>query len=378
MHNQSASNANMRILWLAWKDREHPLAGGAEVVSNELAKRLARDGHEVKFVVGGFPGGASEETRDGYAVARVGGRFSVYWKAYRYYKKHLGEWPDIVIDEMNTIPFFARFYARQRVILLVHQLCREIWFYQMPLPLAIAGYLLEPVYLRLLSGSEVITVSESTKRDLMRYGFKPENIHIISEGIEIEPTASPLAVQKYERPTVLALGALRAMKRTKHIVRSFEILKKNLPEAQLMVAGQSEDRYGEEVVEMMRRSSYASDIHYFGHVSKERKKELMQKSNVICVTSVKEGWGLVVTEAASQGTPAVVYDADGLRDSVRNDETGLITRENAPAALAQALTRLLADKPLYDKLARAAWNWSQEITFDKGCEQFRNTLAAYA
>ncbi len=47
----------MKILWLTWKDIKHPLAGGAEVVNEELAKRLAKDGHEVLFLVGGFEGG---------------------------------------------------------------------------------------------------------------------------------------------------------------------------------------------------------------------------------------------------------------------------------------------------------------------------------
>ena len=58
----------MKILWLTWKDREHPLAGGAEVVNEELAKRLVADGHEVTFVVGGFQGGAASAKRDGIDI----------------------------------------------------------------------------------------------------------------------------------------------------------------------------------------------------------------------------------------------------------------------------------------------------------------------
>ncbi len=77
----------MKILWFTWKDRKNPLAGGAEVVNEELAKRLARNGHEVIFLVGGFNGGQKEEIIDGYKIIRLGNRWTVYWRAYGYYKK---------------------------------------------------------------------------------------------------------------------------------------------------------------------------------------------------------------------------------------------------------------------------------------------------
>ncbi|RKY81760.1 glycosyltransferase family 1 protein, partial [candidate division KSB1 bacterium] len=44
----------MNLLWLTWKDRKHPLAGGAELVNEKLAKRLVQDGHRVIFLVGGY------------------------------------------------------------------------------------------------------------------------------------------------------------------------------------------------------------------------------------------------------------------------------------------------------------------------------------
>ena len=364
----------MRILWLNWKDRSHPQSGGAEVVNEQLAKRLAADGHEVLFLVGAFPGCPAQEKRDGFSIIRMGGRFGVYWKAYRYYKKNLQTWPDLVIDEMNTAPFFAKFYAKQKSLLFVHQLCREIWFYQMPFPLDIIGYLLEPIWLWLLNDREVITVSESTKKDLLRFGFRSERIHIISEGIELEPLANLDAVRKFEAPTILAFGAIRPMKRTADIVRAFELAKETLRDIRLVIAGGVEGNYGKQVLEMIRKSKYATDIEYLGKVSQEKKIELMQKSHLIAVTSVKEGWGLVVTEANSQGTPAVVYDVDGLRDSVRNGATGWITQESKPQKLAEKIVEILGDILRYETIRKNAWEWSKEITFEKSNRQLVEIL----
>lgn len=360
----------MRILWLTWKDMEHPQAGGAEVVNEELAKRLVADGHEVHFVVGGFAGCAPEVSR-GFKITRLGNRFSVYWHAYRYYTKHLRGWPDLVIDEMNTIPFFARFYVSEPSIMFVHQLAREIWFYQMPQPLSTIGYLLEPLYLWLLRSSRVITVSESTKRDLVRYGFADDAISIISEGIELTPVGQLDAIGKYDTPTILSLGSVRPMKRTLDIVRAFELLKARVPRARLIIAGDAGGAYGKRVTDAVARSPYAADIRMLGRVSPLQRSELLCRAHVLAVTSVKEGWGLVVTEANSQGTPAVVYDVDGLRDSVQDGKTGIVTKANTPEALAEDICSMLCSGERASQLRRAAWEWSKCINFEAAYSQFR-------
>jgi len=100
----------------------------------------------------------------------------------------------------------------------------------------------------------------------------------------------------------------------------------------------------------------------------------MQKSHLIAVASVKEGWGLVVTEANSQGTPAVVYDSDGFRDSVRHEKTGLICKKNNPENLSKKIKKIMADKDEYEKIRLNAWEWSKEISFEKSYEDFIKAL----
>ncbi len=364
----------MKILWFTWKDRKNPLAGGAEVVNEELAKRLANDGHNVTLLVGGFDGCEPEENIDGYKVVRVGTRWTVYLHAYRYYKKHLKGWADLVIDEVNTIPFFCKYYVKEKNILFIHQLCRQIWFYQMFFPLNIFGFVLEPFYLWLLSDLKVITISNSTKKDLMRFGFKQGNINIISEGIEIEPIKDVSLIRKFEKPTLLGFGAFREMKRTDHILKAFEIAKESMPDLKLILAGDSSGDYGKKVLNLIKNSKYADSIKYLGTVTIEKKIELMQRSHLIVVTSVKEGWGLIVTEANSQGTPAVVYNVDGLCDAVKDNETGLVCQQNTLENLAENMLKLLNNKEKYQKLRVNAWQWSKEINFENSYRQFMEAI----
>lgn len=363
----------MKILWMTWKDLSHPLAGGAEIVNEELASRLAADGHEVTFIVGGYKGGIAREKVNGYEVIRLGNRYTLYWLAYRYYKKHLQGWADIVIDEMNTMPFFAKYYVKEETYLFVHQLARQVWFYQMLFPFSLIGFGLEWLYLRLLNDQKVITVSNSTRKDLLRFGFSDDAISVITTGINLTPLHDKVAVQKYATPTLLSLGAIRPMKRTHHQIKAFEMAKKQLPSLQLKVAGNANNRYGQKVIRMIARSQCAKDIEYLGEVSDEQRLELMQKCHAILVTSVKEGWGLIVTEAASQGTPAVVYNIDGLRDSVRRD-TGLITDRNTPAALATAARDLFKNKQDYAKMSSNSRKWSRQINFNTSYLQFKQSI----
>jgi len=382
----------MNLLWFTWKDGKNPYAGGAEIVNEELAKRLAQDGHEIIFLVRGFAGAKKEEIVDGFKVIRVGNYRTVYLEAYKYYKKNLKGWADLVIEEVNTIPFFCNFYVhpvksikggaeqfnrgKEKSILFFHQLCREIWFYEMNFTKGLIGYIAETFYLFLLGNRDVITVSESTKKDLNRFGFRRDKIKIISEGTHIDPVKEleSYQVTKYKIPTILSLGALRSMKRADQIIAAFEIAKKKISDLQLIIAGDTAGKFAKKIIGMIEASKHRDSIQCLGMVSREKKIELMQKSHLIAVTSAKEGWGLVVTEANSQGTPAVVYDVDGLRDSVRNGETGIICEKNNPENLSQKIVKILEDKVEYERLRQNAWNWSKEITFEKSYEDFKKIL----
>lgn len=359
----------MRLVWFTWKDIRNPLAGGAEAVSHNLASRLVKAGHEVVLLTAGFKGSQPTEEIEGYKVVRCGGRWTVYWYAWRYYRRNLQGWPDAVIEEINTVPFFTALYVKNaKRYLLFHQLCREIWFYQMFFPLNVIGYLLEPIYLRALSKSTVITISNSTKNDLIKYGFDSKKISTISLGLVIAPINDVGAVKKYESPTLLSLGAIRPMKRPLDQVKAFECAKRHVPDLKLKIAGAGSGEYFGKMMQAIKDSPYADDIEYLGRVDEETKIELMRKCWLIMVTSVKEGWGLIVTEANSQGTPAVVYNVDGLCDAVKPG-TGMISKANTPQGLSECVVEMLQHPDQYAVTQKAAWEWSRTITFERSAKE---------
>ncbi|HZM64292.1 MAG TPA: glycosyltransferase family 4 protein [Candidatus Saccharimonadales bacterium] len=369
----------MNILWLAWKDQNHPQRGGAELVLHQLIDRQLADGHQVTLLTAQYPGAKAEETLpNGLHIIRTGkNRYLHSAQALVYYLKHLRGKFDLLIETVNTAPYFSLlFKGRAKGFALYHQLARDVWFFETKKPVNWLGYyIIEPLctWLLSLAKTPLITVSESTKYDMAKFGWKPERTHIISEGITLEPVASLERIKKFDDPTILSFGAIRGMKRTLDQIKAFEIAKQSIPNAKLIVAGDASGSYGNQVLEAISQSPYKSDISCIGRVDEGTKKELMQRAHIITVTSIKEGWGLIVTEAASQGTPAVVYNVDGLRDSVRHGQTGFITA-STPQALAIHIAATLKNPTIYHRLQQAAWEWSKQMTFDRSYQDFTYAL----
>ncbi len=363
----------MNILWFTWKDINHPAAGGAEVVTDQLASMLARDGHEVRIITAGYPGATDKSAIHGYTVYRTGNKWTLYYRAMRLYQKKFEHWPDLIIEEINTFPFFTQYYTTQKRVLYIFQLCREIWFHELFFPLNRIGHILEPIYLRFLNRSIVFTESESTKTDLARYGFDRRKIEVIPIALERMPAISTIK-KNSAKPILISVGSIRSMKQTMDQIKAFEIVKELIPNLTMILAGKAEGTYGKRVLEYIAKSPYRSDISYLGRVSPKQKYSLMNKGTVISVTSVKEGWGLIVTEAGYFGTPAVVYDTDGLRDSVVHDVTGFVVKHNTPRDLAEAIRMVLKDPKRYAKYSGFARKYSLEFTPRRSYNTFLKAL----
>lgn len=326
-------------------------------------KRLARDGHTVTLITAQYNGSKADETIDGVRILRSGGRYSVYLRARSQYRKHFPSQVDLVIDEMNTIPFVAATYTKStQHVLLAYQLAREVWFYQMPPIVSHIGYMVEPLYVRLLGRiyHTTITESQSSKKDFLAHGLR--NVKVFRVGMELKPIESLLP--KPPTPTVLSLGAVRPMKRTLDAVKSFEVARDANQTLRMAIAGDIAGTYGDRVRHYIDSSRHKDAIEILGRVSSEKKLDLMRTSNVILVTSVKEGWGLIVTEANSQGTPAIVYDVDGLRDSVQHNQTGVVVANNDYHAMGKAINELVSDSSNYEQMRSRAWESSRNYSFE--------------
>lgn len=367
------------ILIFNWKDVHHPQAGGAEVVTHELAHRLVKDGYKVTMLTARYPYSSEEGEIDGVKIIRVGkSRLGHYFAAFWYYIRNLRGKFDIIIEEVNTLPYLSGLYKKQeRQFLFYHQLAREIWFHEMVQPLSTIGYLIVEPFLTWLQSKltdGLITISQSTKEDMKRFGFKDKQVSIISEGIENEPLISLSSSKpKEDFFTLLFHSSLRDMKRPMETLKAFRIFNQKVPASRLWFSGGGDQS---KLQAYVIKHNLSESVVFFGRTTDEKKFELMQRAHVLCSTSIKEGWGLIVTEANSMGTPAIVYDVDGLRDSAKAGDGEVIAPH--PKAMAKALVKLskmVRKKPKqYELMRQKALDSSKQITFARSYADFREVL----
>jgi glycosyltransferase involved in cell wall biosynthesis len=89
----------------------------------------------------------------------------------------------------------------------------------------------------------------------------------------------------------------------------------------------------------------------------------MQMAWIGAQTSTIEGWGLGVIEAAACGTPTVASDSPGLRESVRDGETGILVPHGDVEALQNKMSSLLADTALRETMGTAARAWARQFSW---------------
>jgi len=325
----------------------------------------------VEWFAASFPGAAAEETLDGIRFIRSGRQWSVHWHAYRRYRGFLRDRFDLVIDEVNTMPFFTPLWAGIPAVMLIFQLAREVWWYESPLPVSALGYAVEPLYLRAYRHTPVITISTSTQQDLRRLGFRGP-ITIMPVGIE-SVRAGPQT--KASTPTFLYVGRLAPSKRIGHMIEALARFREATGAGKLWLVGGGSPKYQRSLVELAKRLNVDKSVMFCGRVSESEKHRLMAEAHALLMTSVREGWGLVVTEANACGTPAIVYDVPGLHDSVRNESTGLVVAPQ-PSSLCEGMVRMTSDRHLYDRLVQEGQRWSQTLSFDQAAQTAKSALEA--
>jgi glycosyltransferase involved in cell wall biosynthesis len=323
-------------------------------------------GHGVEWFSASFRGAPRQEVMDGVQIVRRGRQFTVHLHAYRRYRKTLSDQFDAVIDEVNTMPFFTPVWSTIPAFMLIHQLAREVWWYETRFPLSLAGFVAESFYLKPYRKIPVLALSPSTERDLVRLGFTGP-ITVVPPGLNAVDTSQPTA--KEERPTLLYVGRLAPSKRVRDIVRAFALFKDRVPSAQLWLVGTGSPSYVAKLKRTIARLRLSRDVRLWGWIPESAKRELMQRAHVLAMASVREGWGLSVLEANACGTPAVVYDVRGLRDSVHQGRTGLLVEAN-PYALADALAKLWNDQALYHRLTAEAKAESANYSWDHSTDIF--------
>lgn len=358
----AADLTGLRVAIANWRDPWHPEAGGAERYAWEMARGLAGRGAEVRFLTARARGQARSDRRDGITVTRAGGRFTVYPRVLGWLLAHRRSF-DAVLDCQNGIPFFTPCVLPRRVPVLcvVHHVHTAQFSLHFPPWLAWAGRMLEGPAARLAYRRHAcVAVSPSTvtaMRERLRWSG---DIYLIPNGVAMP--AGPTRRRRSGHVSLVWVGRLVAHKRAGRILPVAERLRGHGVIIDVMGRGAG----AAPLAAAVAARGLAGTVRLHGFLPEAGKQAVLAGALLQLNTSQGEGWGLCVLEAAALGVPTVAYDVDGLRDAVRDGETGWLVRAGELIEdVTERAVKELTDPARHAAVAEACRSWAAQLSWDR-------------
>ena len=362
----------MRILVVNWRDIRHPEAGGAELYVQNICSELVKMGHEVYLHSSSFPGAMAEEEIDGVKIFRSGGRFTIYWFVFKHYINYKARY-DVIIESINTIPFFMPLYVTQPLASFIYStknrlaLIEEIGITPISLVAWLANYLIPFIYSRKV----MITISETTRNELVSNGFDASRLFVAKPGVGIDFERLVESIQEPTRPNfrVVYIGRLKKYKRIEIILKAVAILRRSMP-IELIIVGHGDylDSLRRQVVEL----GLTGCVRFAGFVNEAEKVAILKSSSVFVCCSIDEGgWTIAGLEALRCGVPLVLTDSQ--RDLVQLGITGFITPPQ-PEIVADKIRAVLEGD--WKNMSFSSYLWSKNYTWKNAAIDALNALSS--
>lgn len=358
----------MHIIIFNWRDIRNPLSGGAEIVTHEYARGWVKAGHSVVVICPAYPNSPKQEIIDGVEYLRLGLNTSwnyllIHILAFFHYRRFLIGKIDLVIDQVHWVPFFTPLYVREKNLVFIHEVAKDIWIKQFGF-IGVIGKMIEPLFYLPYRKIKFLTISPSTKLGLIRMGINKSQITVIKCGTnQIPLTKVP---EKEKILTIISLGRIAPVKNIEATINIFNIIKKRLGKATLWIVGRNDNKtYWSKIKRQIESLSLQNDIKFWGYVSDAEKINLLKKSHFLLHTSIVEGWGLVVIEANAMATPVIGFNTPGLSDSIINGKTGFLIPKNNLKQSAEIIIRLYKNKRLYKLIQKRSLDSLDQYSWRK-------------
>ena len=202
---------------------------------------------------------------------------------------------------------------------------------------------------------KIIAVSESTKRDVMKYyGIGEEKIIVVHEGVgdEFKPLSeSEMADMKYAFgfPFILYVGTLEPRKNIPTIIRAFLKLKEAGYAHKLVICGKKGWMF-DEIFNLVSELALKTDVIFTGYIPKNDLVKLYNAADLFVYPSLYEGFGLPPLEAMACGTPVITSNHSSLPEVVGN--SGIMVEPNDIQGLSNAMIKFLTDKDFRQDMIR--------------------------
>lgn len=392
----------MRIMKIAiTSDLYYPMTNGVAVFAHNLAKGLAKQGHEVLVICPSFKGRQYRVKRDGVTTMYLRSiRFPFYPDqinkvpdgkeilgvplprlAYRHglwitvdpypaLKRVLNKFhPDVIHNQTaEMIAIAARRYAKKYDVPMVStghaypdnitsqlKILKPI---KRPLDAVLRAYMAS-----FLKHSEYATMpTEMAIDDLVpkkRKSFKV-TVEPLSNGVDLAqfgPKKAPLRIyKKYrlptDRPIVLYVGRVDPEKSISNVVTAFLGVLEAVPEALLVIVGDGTDR--RRLTDLVEALGIQQSVRFLGRVMPPDVMEIYRTAQVFATASETETQGIVLIEAAATALPLVAVDAGAVRELCQHKKNGILCHPGDVEEMTDALVKILKNPDVRERYGKAS------------------------
>jgi len=357
----------MKILIINWQDIKNPFGGGAEVHLHQIFSRIVKMGNEVTLFCCEIENMPKNEVIDGINVIRHGNRNTFNFGVKKYYLENFADENfDIVIDDVNKIPFYTKDFVKKPLMGISHHFFGTSIFKEVNPIAALYVYLSEFVMKYKYKNIPFSVVSESTLDEFKHKNYDTSNFKIIYNAID--QSKFDFEVKKKEDIlTITYFGRLKKYKSVQHLLIAYSLIKDKLPNSQIYIIGKGD--YSNKLKELAIELNIEKNVQFWGFVDEETKIDLLSRSHIAVNTSIKEGWGITNIETNACGTPVISADSPGLRDSVKVGESGYLYKYGDTQELSQIILRVLKNNDERIKLSEGALQWAKNFSWDKSAQQ---------
>ena len=346
----------MKILWLAHRDPLNPKAGGAEKIILEVGMRLVSNGHEVTIFSGGWKNCKKYERINGLSIYRFGFRAGPHIILPIFLSKRHFEL--IIADLGHAVPWVAPVILRKKTIVSFLHLHARSLPGQVNFALAKLITVVEKLYFIIYKNQDFVTISNTSMQDLIGLGINPNHVKLIHPGVNSD-LFHPC--KKTEQPSIVYYGGMRSYKRPEEAIYLLNGLLGKIEDVHLTMVGT-----GIEMPKLklsVNNLNLTSYVTFKGRLSDVELSKIVSEAWLNVHSSITEGWGISIIEAAAAGTPTVAYNVPGVSESIEKGKNGLTVPDGDRNALREAALTILSDHDSWSlKSIDVARKYSWEIT----------------
>ncbi len=205
--------------------------------------------------------------------------------------------------------------------------------------------------------NHIITISQSTKAEIIdQFNYPKSKISVAYPGVDkkFQPGPKPqdlINQYKLKNKTILLfLGGLKKRKNLNFLLKVFSQLKQ--PKTSLIIAGT-----GPLLSQLKLKASslgIVSQVHFPGFIPESDKLKYYQLANILLLPSLKEGFGMTITEAAACAIPAIGADHFSIKEIIQSGKTGFLAQPENLNDWNQKLIQLIKSKSLRQKMGQSA------------------------